>query len=157
QKSDRLYRLPSGGTPSSVDVPPLGFTHLIALGGDAVLIGPRGVLRVPFGRGFALRPLRSHEPPTDDTAYFGGLAADLDGDGVRELALLDGDLHGMQILVAEDGRLERALAFPIFEMQDYGGELSEPRELVRGDVDGDGRDDLIAVCFDRLLLYRQEQ
>jgi hypothetical protein len=156
RKGDRLYRVAAGGPARSVDVPPLGFSHLVALGEDAVLLGPKGVLRVPFGRGHALDALRSHEPPTDDTRYLGGLAADLDGDGNRELAILDGDLHGLQVLVAEGETLQRALAWPIFELPDAGSDLGEPREICVADIDGDGRDDLVALCFDRLLVFRQQ-
>jgi hypothetical protein len=33
----------------------------------------------------------------------------------------------------------------------------EPRELATGDVNGDGRMDLVILCHDRILVYPQEK
>jgi len=34
--------------------------------------------------------------------------------------------------------------------------MSEPRDLVIGDVDGDGRADLVLIAHDRILVLRQD-
>ena len=36
------------------------------------------------------------------------------------------------------------------------GDLAEPRDLATGDVDGDGRDDLVLIAHDRVLVLRQD-
>ena len=35
-------------------------------------------------------------------------------------------------------------------------DLVEPRDLNVGDVDGDGRTDLVLIVHDRILVYRQD-
>ena len=61
---------------TQIDVPPLPFTHVAAHGNAALLLGPRGVLRVPFGPGPALQTVAIHEPPTVRTHYWHGFGGD---------------------------------------------------------------------------------
>ena len=51
-----------------------------------------------------------------------------------------------------------AINFKIFERKTFhdGGDMIEPRDMAIGDVDGDGRADLILVVHDRVLVYRQD-
>ncbi len=157
RKSNKLYVVADDKAPTSFDLPPIGATHLIEHEGAAVLIGRSGVLRVPFGTSWRLSPLRNHEPPTEDTNYWLGLSADLDGDGVTDVALLDEDINGVQLLTATDGRLDRALGFPVFELPEKRDQVYEPRAIAVGDWNGDDRDDLVLISHDRVLIYRQEK
>ncbi len=156
RKSGKLFRLQGTAAPEPVTLPALGATHVLDHGGDALVLGRTGVARVRFGAGWVIDEVRNHEPPTESTRYFLGLAADLDSDGAAELALADGDLHGVQVLVAAADSLQRALAMPVFEPADGSDEIWEPRMLAAGDVDGDGATDLVLVAFDRVLIYLQE-
>ena len=47
---------------------------------------------------------------------------------------------------------------PVFERKIFrgAGDLAEPRDLAIGDVDGDGRDDLVLIVHDRVLVLRQD-
>lgn len=157
RKGGKLHRLAKDTPPASLDLPPIEFGYLLAHQGGALLLGAKGVLRVPFTQGPGLRMVRSHEPPTDKTQYFHGIAADLDGDGTKELVLVDAHLSGLQVLVAQAGKLERALAFPVFERPAEEERESEPRELVSGDFNGDGLADLAVLCHDRVLVYVSER
>jgi hypothetical protein len=157
KKNNKLLRARPGEAATSIDVPPFEFSHLVAHGDAALLLGPRGVLRVPFGRGPSLRPLAVHEPPTTHTAYGFGISGDFDGDGVDDLAVLDGRLPGVQILTLVNGALVRALAMPVFEAPPSDEPSDEPRELAAGDLDGDGRTDLVLLVHDRVLIYLQEK
>jgi hypothetical protein len=71
--------------------------------------------------------------------------------------MIDGNLPGVQILTRTAKGLERALAIPVFETPPRERANPEPRELRIGDVDGDGRPDLVLVANDRILIYPQEQ
>jgi len=156
KKNNKLVRT-GPGAPTSVDVPAFEFTHLLAHGEAALLIGPRGVLRVPFGTGPSLQTVTLHEPPTTRTSYWHGMSGDFDHDGLQDLAILDGHLPGVQILAGGKDGLQRALAIPVFEAPPSQEPETEPRELRVGDLDGDGRTDLVLLAYDRILIYLQEK
>jgi len=155
-KGQRVFRQAGERAPEAVRVPAAGVTHLLAHGQDALLVCSEGIVRVSFAAPRGLRRVRSAEPPTDKARCFAGFAADLDGDGVRELAVLDADLNGLHVLVAHDAELQRALSFPLFEHTDSARASQEPHAMAAGDLDGDGRTDLAFLCHDRILIYLQE-
>ncbi|HEU4418532.1 MAG TPA: VCBS repeat-containing protein, partial [Planctomycetota bacterium] len=131
--------------------------HLIAHGDAALLIGARGVLRVPFGRGPSLRQVAVHQPPTDRTQYWHGESGDFDHDGIADLVVIDRQLPGVQVLAGTKDGLARSLAIPVFEAGPGGEPENEPRELATGDLDGDGRCDFVLLAHDRILIYLQEK
>ena len=146
---------------TTVDVPAYDFTYMAGHRGAVLLLSARGVLRVPFTAGSSLRVLATHEPPLQRTAYWTGRAGDFDHDGITDLAVVDRHLPGVQILAGgkdtggKDG-LSRALAVPVFEAAPSEQPDAEPRELAVGDLDGDGRTDLVLLAHDRILIYLQE-
>ena len=157
EKQNKLHRQRPGHAPQSVDVPTAGTTHLLAHHDAALLLTPSGVVRVRFRDAHELRAMHTFEPPTDKTNFWKGLAADFDNDGTAELALLDEQLHGLHLVVRTDAGLERAVSFPVFELPEALDDVYEPREIAAGDVDGDGRTDLILIAHDRVLIYPQEK
>ena len=54
--------------------------------------------------------------------------------------------------------LLHAITFKLFERKIFHGvgDLIEPRDQIIGDVDGDGREDLVLVAHDRVLVLRQD-
>jgi hypothetical protein len=155
--ANRLYRMQPGQPDVSVDLPAILPRYLLAHAADVVVLGDRGVLRVPLARSYALTAVRRHEPPTPKTRYFDGMAADLDGDGKRELVLLDSEQHGVHVLVADGETLSRALSFPVFQSKSAQDRRQEPHALLSADLSGDGREDLVLLCHDRVLIYFQER
>tara|TARA_R110002072_G_scaffold109160_1_gene236280 strand:- start:45873 stop:47978 length:2106 start_codon:yes stop_codon:yes gene_type:complete len=157
KKSNKLVRSRPGQPVTSAEVPPLGFTNLAPHKGAALLISARGMLRVSFDTGPSLRPVATHEPPTERTYYWFGKTGDFDGDGIPDLAMIDRRLPGVQILAGGKNGLERALAIPVFETRPSESPDNEPRALATGDLDGDGLCDLVLIAHDRILIYPQDK
>lgn len=156
KKANRLVRVGADGRATSVEVPAFDFGFLAAHRGGALLLSARGVLRVPFTTGPALRVVTTHEPPIVRTAYWTGRAGDFDHDGITDLVVVDRHLPGVQILAGGPTGLQRALAVPVFETPPREQPENEPRELAVGDLDGDGRTDFVLIAHDRILIYLQQ-
>ncbi|MFM1872720.1 MAG: hypothetical protein RL398_2142 [Planctomycetota bacterium] len=156
KKANKLVRTSIAGAPASLDVPPFDFSAMRLHEGAALLIGARGILRVPFETGPSVPIIASCEPPTDRSAFSTGRAGDFDGDGRADLVVLDGSLPGFHILARTENGLERALSAPVFEAGPSSEPDNEPRELATGDLDGDGRCDLVLLAHDRILVYLQQ-
>ena len=86
-------------------------------------------------------------------------SGDVNGDGFLDLVVLDAGEQSMGILsFSESGRLMPATRFKVFESRLFQG--GEPREFepsvaLIADVTGDGADDVILLCHDRMLVYPQ--
>jgi hypothetical protein len=86
---------------------------------------------------------------------------DVNGDGFLDLLTLDAGEQSLGILsFSEAGRLVPATRFKIFESRLFQG--GEPREFEPSmalviDVTGDGADDVVLLCHDRVLVYPQSK
>ena len=76
---------------------------------------------------------------------------------MQDVALVDGRKANIEILTRRaDGRLISVLHFRVFEgkrftQQPNGG--GEPHEILAGDLNDDGRDDLVILVHDRVIVY----
>jgi hypothetical protein len=162
EKKDGVYR-PGGSLP----VGPIDFQamHVADLDGDGrddmLLAGTDRFAVVLTGRkGHRLKSLAGYEPTRKD-AHLGDLiSGDLNGDGKPELILTDTAEHFVEVVAVAPKAtdLDRALSFKVFERKSFRDvdRLVEPRDLAIGDVDGDGRKDLVLIVHDRILVYRQD-
>lgn len=100
---------------------------------------------------------QAFETKIKDGRLFDSVVGDLNGDGVRDVALLEGAKANVEIVTTgPGGELLKALHFQVFQgkrFSDAPDSRGDPREAVIGDVTGDGRDDLVLIAHDRLIVY----
>ena len=112
-------------------------------------------------KGRKFTTIASYESNRDE-ARLGDLAiGDLNADGHPDVVLTDIAEHFIEIVSYEVGKSEltRGASFKVFEQKggrrNFGDSI-EPRDMTLGDIDGDGRTDLILIVHDRVLVYRQD-
>ncbi|QDU64869.1 FG-GAP repeat protein [Planctomycetes bacterium Pan216] len=108
------------------------------------------------------KEIASYESNIPDGQLFDMIPGDLNANGKTDVLLLEPSRHHLEILaVGPDVDLKRAQRWQVFEEKTFrsgafsGGGL-EPREVVIGDVNSDGREDIVLVTHDRILIYIQD-
>ena len=119
----------------------------------------------PPGSGHATEHLAqqfSYETKIKDAAYGHLTAGDINSDGRTDIVMLDYKRNHIEILALEDGKPLAAMRFKVFEQKSYRADKNrskvsvEPRELEVADVTGDGKNDLVTVIHDRIIVYPQD-
>ena len=88
------------------------------------------------------------------------VVGDVNGDGFVDVTALDAGEQMAEILsFSQSGKLRYGTAFKVFETKIFSG--GEPKEFEPNmglvtDLTGDGKDDLVLLCHDRVLLYPQQ-
>jgi hypothetical protein len=109
------------------------------------------------GDGGQIASYRSH---LDEVAYSLFGLGDLNHDGRQDLIAIDSSEHVLEVLGGGcDAPWKSELFFTVFEKNRFNrssrGSTTQPRELLVGDFDHDGRDDFVLLVHDRVLLYPQ--
>lgn len=125
--------------------------EVVLLGKDRV-----GILRSSAAR-IRLEEQASYESPNEDARLYHFDVGDLNGDGRRELCVADLEDHALEI-VRLGKESKRVLKWRAFEQKLHGGRGSrnEPREVLVGELTGDGLDDVAILVHDRLIVYPQD-
>jgi len=129
---------------------------------DIFLLGKDRFWWLPIGQpDFNLRTVATHTTDLPDISYSDVVAGDLNNDGRLDLACIDPDKNLIEILSQDPaGVWQSRMHFKVFEkdahFQGRRGSAQEPRETVISDVTGDGKQDLILLVHDRVLIYPQE-
>ncbi|NBV21908.1 MAG: VCBS repeat-containing protein [Proteobacteria bacterium] len=151
----------------SLPLPVADFTGLrsVTLGGKEpnalAFLGLNSAAWLPFtGQVWEIRELDGYETPIKDGRLSDVVAGDLNQDGRKDLVFLETARNHLDIVTFEKGsKLVPANRWQVFEERTFRNRRSdgpEPREAVIADVTGDGKNDLIILVHDRILLYPQE-
>lgn len=107
-----------------------------------------------------LAELDSYETPIKDGRLMDVVTGDLNQDGRKDLVFLETARNYLDLVIfSADAKLVPANRWQVFEERTFRSrrsDLPEPREAVVADVTGDGKNDLIIVVHDRVLVYPQE-
>lgn len=127
---------------------------------DLVILGLEKVGVVPAGKvDLAPAEVDAYESRERKAYLFAPAVADLGGRPGREVIVLDGAGHAVEVLAAGDGGWERLVRWQVFEEKSFearGGGPSEPHGATVADLTGDGKPDLVLLAHDRVLVYPRE-
>ena len=105
----------------------------------------------------------SYETKIKDGIYGNLTAGDINGDGRSDIIMVEYRRNHIEILTLDAGAKPiPAMRFKIFEQKSYRDSKTpsktgvEPRQLHVADVTGDGKDDLVTVIHDRIIIYPQD-
>ncbi len=104
-----------------------------------------------------------YETKIKDGIYGNLAAGDINSDGRTDIIMVEYGRSHIEILTLDAGEKPvPAMRFKIFEEKSYRDAKgrpkasAEPRELTVADVTGDGKDDLVTVIHDRIIIYPQD-
>lgn len=151
----------------NIPLPVSEFSSLqpIALGGAKPnAVGFLGLNSVAWmalaGQAWELTELDGYETPIRDGRLNDVVSGDLDNDGRKDLVFLETAKNYLDLVMFDKNhKLVPANRWQVFEERSFRGrrsDLPEPREAVVADVTGDGKNDLVVLVHDRILLYPQE-
>jgi hypothetical protein len=149
----------------NLQLPITEFTSLQSVtlgGGKAVsLVGRAAVAWQMFaGKVWELTELDGYETPIKDGYLHDVVSGDLNNDGRKDLVFLETRKNYLDVVMFEKPhKLVPANRWPVFEERTFRNrrsDMPEPREALVADFTGDGKNDLVILVHDRVLLYPQE-
>ncbi len=151
----------------NLELPIAEFTSLqtVALGApganSVALLGLNKVAWQPLGgQVWELKELDGYESPIKDSRLNDVVSGDLNQDGRKDLVFLETGKNYLDlVLFNANHKLVPANRWQVFEERTFRSRRSdapEPREAAVADVTGDGKNDLIVLVHDRILVYPQE-
>ena len=148
----------------NIDLPVTTFSSInsVRLGGAAVAFtGQNSVAWLPLaGEVWKLTRLDDYDTPIKAGYLNDVIAGDLTGGGRKQLIFMETQKNYLDLVnFSAAGKLVPGDRWQVFEQHTFRGAqnaLPEPRECAVADVTGDGKNDLIVLVHDRILVYPQE-
>ena len=151
----------------NISLPFTEFTSLqpLALGGTNLnSVGFLGINAVAWmalqGDTWEFKELDGYETPIKDGHLNDVVSGDLNNDGRKDLVFLETAKNYLDLVLFEaPNQLVPANRWQVFEERTFRSrrsDMPEPREALVTDVTGDGKNDLVVLVHDRILVYPQE-
>jgi len=151
----------------TVTLPVSDFTALqaVSLGGTnanaVAFLGLNGVAWLALaGSVWDLQALDEYETPVKDGFLHDVISGELEPGGRKALVFLETGRNYLDLVAFDPPhRLVPGTRWQVFEERTFRNrrsDIAEPREALIGDFTGDGRNDLVVLVHDRILLYPQE-
>jgi len=151
----------------TIALPVTDFTGLQPVGlGDskANAVGFLGISAAAWlplkGQVWEMEELDDYETSIKDGFLHDVVSGDLNNDGRKDLVFLETGKNYLDLVAFEPPhRLVPANRWQVFEERTFRSrrsEIPEPREALVVDVTGDGKNDLVVLVHDRILVYPQE-
>jgi len=142
---------------------PLGYGNT---GNILVFDGEKFAVVIPPTREMPVQRLEKHfdyETKIRDGTYGNLIAGDINSDDVVDIIMVEHNFNNIEILTIDRaGKPIPATRFKVFEQKSYRDAKNqpraavEPRELAVADVTGDGKNDLVTIIHDRIIIYPQD-
>jgi hypothetical protein len=151
----------------NVELPVANFDGLqsVALGGTNIqsvaFLGENAAAWLPLaGDIWEITALDGYDTPIKDGYLNDVTSGDLNTTGRKDLVFLETAKNYIDLVVFDvHHKLVPANRWQVFEQHTFRGAanaLPEPREAIVADVNGDGKNDLIVLVHDRILVYPQD-
>jgi len=148
----------------NLELPVTTFSSIRAvnLGNAAVAFTGQGsVAWLPLGgKVWKLTRLDDYDTPIKNGFLNDVVAGDLNSSGRKQLIFMETSRNYLDLVnFTAAGKLVPGDRWPVFEQHTFRGlenAIPEPRECAVADVTGDGKNDLIVLVHDRILVYPQE-
>ncbi|MGH7973255.1 MAG: FG-GAP repeat domain-containing protein [Limisphaerales bacterium] len=125
------------------------------------LLGLNAVAWQPLdGKSWELTELDGYETSIKDGHLNDVVSGDLDNDGRKDLVFLETAKNYLDLVIFDQNhKLVPANRWQVFEERTFRSrrsDMPEPREAVVADITGHGKNDLVVLVHDSILLYPQE-